>query len=517
MVYNASRDPFLFKILGLIGAGMFCTALSIPGYLHADEQTKWGGLTLDYPASARKLPLSLMGAGMLFLAWKKEGDRQEYKHHYRLWFAQQQRLQMIRQAAELQGYEQVAQIEAAEKHFPKIAPYLDADYQEVPPTQAQPQLQQPMQPQQPMQYAQAPEQKFSATGPTVAPVEQHNPTAYLQNFLEYPALMFGGMGAGKSWTARYIAMLKAQAGQKVVALDPHAASHEWKGIQHIGAGMDYKAIAEFLEWYIAEITRRYQAFNKSGLSEEEWQQSMRQQGDVVSVICEEMTNWADRIPGSLSPNFVKASWSDSRKILMPPLFVAHNRTMACLGDAKGLAALRDASLLELELIPTIHPQSRKPVSSGKGKLKLPGHPDWLDVELPRVDLKLTDFTPWTLTQTPISFGKEQPALDTPKPQPKPSVTQSDFRSQVVNFLKDCWQAEDNNSGNGDAIVILPAHLQKIVDFSRKNGWITARMVKQNIRAFVDHSPDDIREVFRSIESMGVGRCRGEGDRLEFMA
>jgi hypothetical protein len=41
--------------------------------------------------------------------------------------------------------------------------------------------------------------------------------------------------------------------------------------------MDYRAIAEFLQWYLDEIERRYQEFNRSGLTEEDWQQSLRQQ------------------------------------------------------------------------------------------------------------------------------------------------------------------------------------------------------------------------------------------------
>jgi hypothetical protein len=92
------------------------------------------------------------------------------------------------------------------------------------------------------------------------------------------------MGAGKSWTARYLVMEKVRAGHQVILLDPHAANHEWKGIRHIGAGMDYPAIAEFLQWYLDEIERRYQEFNRSGLTEEDWQQSLRQQQRITSVV-----------------------------------------------------------------------------------------------------------------------------------------------------------------------------------------------------------------------------------------
>lgn len=111
-----------------------------------------------------------------------------------------------------------------------------------------------------------------------------------------------------------------------MVLDPHAANHEWKGIRHIGAGMDYGAIAEYLQWYLDEIERRYKTFNRSGLAEEDWQETLRQQGSVTSVVAEEMTNWADRLPGDIGSRFFKSAISDSRKVLMPPLFVAHDRS-----------------------------------------------------------------------------------------------------------------------------------------------------------------------------------------------
>jgi hypothetical protein len=78
------------------------------------------------------------------------------------------------------------------------------------------------------------------------------------------------------------------------------------------------------------------------------------------VVSEEMTNWADRLPGDIGSKFFKSAMSDSRKVLMPPLFVAARSDSHSTRDAKGIARLRDAALLELELIPTIHPTTRKP-------------------------------------------------------------------------------------------------------------------------------------------------------------
>jgi hypothetical protein len=269
-------------------------------------------------------------------------------------------------------------------------------------------------------------------------------------------------------------MEKVRAGHQVILLDPHAANHEWKGIRHIGAGMDYPAIAEFLQWYLDEIERRYQEFNRSGLTEEDWQQSLRQQQRITSVVSEEMTNWADRLPGDIGSRFFKSAMSDSRKVLMPPLFVAHDRTLTALGDAKGIARLRDAALLELELIPTIHPTTRKPVSSGQDKLKLPGHAEWLPVTLPQIERKITDFTHW-------SSPPNQPLA--PPTSPQQQAPPFDFRAQVNNWLQDCWQAdapEPESKEKLSHVERMPAgQLKSLALYLRKKGSIAVRDVRQN--------------------------------------
>jgi len=469
------KDPYLPQILGLLAAGMTSTALAVSGYLHQPETFRFLGTQLTYQAAYRKIPLSLMGTGLCVSAWLLTQTRRDYRRQYQEWERQtllkQGQLQAIAHHAELEGYQQVAQLQAAERLYPQMAPYLedvqDADYQDV---SAPPQ---PQAPPQPVAATAATGQPSVPITPASAPTA--DTTAYLQNFLEYPGLLFGGMGAGKSWTARYLVMQKVRAGHQVVVLDPHAANHEWQGIRHIGAGMDYRAIAEFLRWYLDEIERRYQEFNRSGLTEEDWQQSLRQQQRITSVVSEEMTNWADRLPGDIGSKFFKSAMSDSRKVLMPPLFVAHDRTLSALGDAKGVARLRDAALLELELIPTIHPTTRKPVSSGKGKLKLPGHAEWLAVELPPSERKLTDFTLWTQPQT-----QAQPAPPTLPAQPKQPP---DFRTQVVGWLQDCWQAEppqDESTSTRSRLDLLPtSDLKNLGLYLRKKGAMTVRDLKKS--------------------------------------
>jgi hypothetical protein len=160
---------------------------------------------------------------------------------------------------------------------------------------------------------------------------------------------------------------------------------------------------------------------------------------------------------------------------MPPLFVAHDRTLSALGDAKGIARLRDAALLELELIPTIHPTTRKPVSSGKGKLKLPGHSEWLAVALPPIERKITDFTLWTQPPTP--------APPVPSTPPAPPNQTPDLRTQLVDFLKDCWQADpspDETASTHSRLDVLPASdLKNLGVYLRKKGQMTVRDVKKS--------------------------------------
>ncbi|MBW4472599.1 MAG: ATP-binding protein [Stenomitos rutilans HA7619-LM2] len=465
------KDPYLPQILGLLAAGMTSTALAVSGYLHQPETFRFLGTQLTYQAAYRKIPLSLMGTGLCASAWLLTQTRRDYRRQYEEWERQtllkQGQLQAIAHHAELEGYQQVAQLQAAERLYPQMAPYLsdvqEADYQDV-------SAPQPQATSQPQSETAAPGQPAMPVTPASAPTA--DTTAYLQNFLEYPGLLFGGMGAGKSWTARYLVMEKVRAGHQVILLDPHAANHEWKGIRHIGAGMDYRAIAEFLQWYLDEIERRYQEFNRSGLTEEDWQQSLRQQQRITSVVSEEMTNWADRLPGDIGSKFFKSAMSDSRKVLMPPLFVAHDRTLSALGDAKGIARLRDAALLELELIPTIHPTTRKPISSGKGKLKLPGHAEWLAVELPQIERKITDFTLWS-----------SPQSQTFQPLTPPQAPPLDFRTQVNSWLQDCWQADASQlepKETPSQVEAMPAgNLKSLALYLRKKGSIAVRDVRQN--------------------------------------
>ena len=235
-------------------------------------------------------------------------------------------------------------------------------------------------------------------------VEGNAPDKYqwIKNTIGYPTLIFGGMGAGKSWTTREIIWHKRQAGwNQIFVLDPHGTPVEWKGVKLISG---YDEIAEFMQWYMDEMRRRYDAYRQSGMIEEQWTQHLKDTNQHFSVIAEEFTTWSDHIVEPMpeeaeefkpDPDFIgkwfRCAMTESRKQLMIPLFVAHDRTMEILGKAKGLSKLRDAALLEIELIAHVDPVTTEAKASGMGKIKLPGHGQWLQIELPKLDRKRTDF------------------------------------------------------------------------------------------------------------------------------
>ena len=387
-----------------------CT--TIPDY-QPPESTE--GLEYQPGWAITKVPAALLSVIAFAYAWSQ---------------AEQLKLdrdkEAIQRQADLGAYGAAAQMRAAETYYDEFAPYLemDAEVAEVPAT--------PPTPPDGTTASQAQGTSLAIAHPPIAERGATTATITLsefrwrENFLEYPALIYGGMGAGKSWTVRDLVKLKTDHAHQVVVLDPHAASREWKGVQHIGAGMNYRRIGEYLEVYLKEVERRYQLFNQSHLSEEEWQAQLRSNGQMISVVCEEMTNWAERVnevmKHDITGAFFKCGMSDSRKVLMPPLFVAHDRTLTCLGDAKGLAKLRDAALMELELIPKIDPELKKPIASGKGWLKLPGHKERIEIQLPPQSQKITDFT-----------------RSTPAPPKPPSEESADLWEQAKSRLQQTWQ------------------------------------------------------------------------------
>lgn len=186
-------------------------------------------------------------------------------------------------------------------------------------------------------------------------------TPGLPNMTNYPSvLVYGAQGSGKSTFAGNEIKKRIAAGHRVIVLDPHAAYGAWAGCEVIGAGMDYAAIDSKLKYFADEVQRRYKAIAS--------QPNPRFQ--PLTFVCDEFTNWASRCDNS--GEFFKTALSDIRKAQIFALIVSHVRTMPGLGDAKGLAALRDEALLEIELLGELDPVTGKAVPKFEALVKMPG-------------------------------------------------------------------------------------------------------------------------------------------------
>ena len=183
----------------------------------------------------------------------------------------------------------------------------------------------------------------------------------LPNLTWYPSvLVYGAPGAGKTTFAENEIQRRLQAGHKVVVLDPHAAYGAWKGCEVIGGGMDYEAIDAKLKWFADEVSRRYKII----------QSQPDPKFQPLTFVCDEFTNWAARCENS--GEFFQTAITDIRKAETFALIVSHSRTLAGLGDAKGMAKLRDEALLEIELLGQQDPVTGKAVPRFEALVKLPG-------------------------------------------------------------------------------------------------------------------------------------------------
>ncbi|MBE9128211.1 MULTISPECIES: helicase HerA domain-containing protein [unclassified Coleofasciculus] len=214
------------------------------------------------------------------------------------------------------------------------------------------------------------------------------PSTWIDHFISSTALIWGNQGSGKSWMARYIAKLKKEKGYRVVVLDPDSNRAEWQGVESYH---DFDEIADFLKWYVAELTGRYQEFNHSNMAEDAWRAKLWADGRALAVVCEEVTTYVDLIEDKdLLTQFFRLGLTKSRKQEMPLTFVSHNNTQSALGGIKGLANLIE-KMLQLELQTDINPDTLQPVASGRGAVKLDGSNQWTPVTLPKLERKITDF------------------------------------------------------------------------------------------------------------------------------
>lgn len=177
----------------------------------------------------------------------------------------------------------------------------------------------------------------------------------------YPSvLIYGIPGAGKTTFTEDEIQKRLAAGHEVIVLDPHAGYGQWEGCEIVGDGMDYKAIDAKITWFKNEVERRYK------LRRSEKNPKFK----PLTILAEEFTNWADRC--KYSGEHFKTVNSDIRKVECYSLIVTHTRTLAGLGDAKGMASLRDESCLEVEILGDYSSETERATPRFEALVKMPG-------------------------------------------------------------------------------------------------------------------------------------------------
>lgn len=237
----------------------------------------------------------------------------------------------------------------------------------------------------------------------------------------YPSvLVFGSQGSGKTTFVEEEVAKRHHAGHRVVVCDPHAAFGRWKSCEVVGGGMKYKEIDDKLDWFSREVKRRYEIFETQP----------NPSFSALTFICEEFTNWASRCKNS--GEFFQVSLSDIRKVNLYVLIVSHSRTLISLGDAKGMAKLRDEALLEIELLGQQDPVSGKAIPRFEAQVKLPGQSqaDRSLVKIPRKAIGGKDAV--EIYSSVLHSGQKfLTETDCSQPVPRPSPEQSDSREEQL--------------------------------------------------------------------------------------
>jgi hypothetical protein len=186
-----------------------------------------------------------------------------------------------------------------------------------------------------------------------------------------------------------------------------------------------------------------------------------------TVLVEEFTNWSSRCENSA--DFFAAALSDLRKIKKSVIFVAHDRSLVALGNAKGFSKARNNGLLELQLEAAIDPATGEPMPALKGKLKYPGKAA-IEVQISPEMNGSMDFT-------------AAPQVEDAAPTATPE--QQDIRAKLEGLLE-----VNEPRTNSDAVPEQPNDANDLRTELRTNGTTQP----QNFERF-DFSPETIAERF----------------------
>jgi hypothetical protein len=201
----------------------------------------------------------------------------------------------------------------------------------------------------------------AGTSTAIKPEPDRATSPKMPNLSKYPSvLIYGVPGAGKSTFTEQEVAKRLKEGHRVIVLDPHAACGQWQECEVIGAGMDYEAIDAKLVWFQKQVKDRYKVI--SSQSNPKFQ--------PLTIVGEEFTNWSKRCDNS-GEHFQTVN-SDIRKAECYSIIVSHTRNLAGLGDAKGMGALRDESMLEVEIMGEYNAETERATPRFEALVKMPG-------------------------------------------------------------------------------------------------------------------------------------------------
>jgi hypothetical protein len=201
----------------------------------------------------------------------------------------------------------------------------------------------------------------AGTSTAIEPEPDRATSPKMPNLSKYPSvLIYGVPGAGKSTFTEQEVAKRLKEGHRVIVLDPHSACGQWQGCEVIGAGMDYEAIDAKLVWFQKQVKERYRTISSQP----------NPQFQPLTIVGEEFTNWSKRCDNS-GEHFQTVN-SDIRKAECYSIIVSHTRNLAGLGDAKGMGALRDESMLEVEILGEYNAETERATPRFEALVKMPG-------------------------------------------------------------------------------------------------------------------------------------------------
>ncbi|HEY9596329.1 MAG TPA: ATP-binding protein [Cyanophyceae cyanobacterium] len=314
------------------------------------------------------------------------------------------------------------------------------------------------------------------------------PEQWTPDLMGYPSiLIYGAQGAGKTSTAAWLIGERIKVGHQIKILDPHRSYGQWDGLECIGDGMDYEAINDELKAFTEEIKARYKTRAKTP----------NYDPPKLTLVCDEFTQWAKKC--SHSATFFEESLTDIRKINLHVLFISHARTLTGLGGSNGLAAARDAGLLELELEAQVDPQTKKASPKLLGWLKYPG--------VAMNERQRVAIASWMNGSMNFSGSGVAPtAIQKPVTTPQAITEQTPEQEAIAQGAVPEAIAQPETTTELKVSDSLGEPLKSIWLFAKKKGdWVTAKDVYVNGMAVLKgKGVKQIRQYFGLLADSGFG-------------